>query len=130
MTKNALKIISDAMKSLGLEYAFMRYKVKPGKKEPLMYFTGEYQEIEPMYENGMHESKFLLNGWSRGTWLALEEAKDKICNYFNRVSGKTVIAEDGSAVAIFYASASVVQTGDADLKRIQINLDVMEWSVE
>ena len=39
------------------------------------------------------------------------------------------MAEDGSAVAIFYATSLVVPTGDAELKRIQINLDVKEWSV-
>lgn len=129
MSKDALKIISDAMESLGLNYAFMEYHVEPDEEVPLQYFVGEYQEIEPLYENGLQESSFLLTGFSRGTWLALEEAKEAICNYFNKISGKTVIAKDGSAVAIFYANSLVVPTGNAELKRIQINLDVKEWRV-
>ena len=125
MTKAGLKIISDAMESLGLNYGFMEWTGKP--KYP--YFIGEYQEITPTNESGMQESTFLLTGFSRESWLALEDAKEAIRDYFNKVSGKTVIAEDGTAVAIFYANSFVLPTGDAELKKIQINLDVKEWSV-
>lgn len=125
MTKAGLKIISDAMESLGLNYDFMEWTGKP--KYP--YFIGEYQEITPTNESGMQESTFLLTGFSRESWPALEDAKEAIRDYFNKVSGKTVIAEDGTAVAIFYANSFVLPTGDAELKKIQINLDVKEWSV-
>lgn len=126
MTTKGLKIISEAMEALGLNYAFAEWTGKP--KYP--YFVGEYQEITPTNETGMQESTFLLTGFSRDSWLALENAKEAIRDYFNKVSGKTVIAEDGSAVAIFYANSFVVPTGDAELKKIQINLDVKEWSVK
>ena len=78
----------------------------------------------------LQESTFILNGFTRGTWLSLEESKNKIEQYFNKVSGKTVIAESGNAVAVFYSSSLVIPTGDAELKRIQINLTVKEWSVK
>lgn len=129
MSKATLKIISDAMESLGLPYGFIEYRIGDGEEIPETYFVGEYQELEPITEDGLQESTFLLTGFSRGTWLALENAKEAISNYFNKVSGKTVIAEDGSAVAIFYSNSLVVPTGDAELKRLQINLDVKEWSV-
>lgn len=125
MRKNALKIIADAMKELGLNYRFMEWKTKPSYP----YFTGEYQESEPITEDGFQETTFILNGFSRESWEALEEAKESIQNYFNKVSGKTVIAEDGSAVAVFYLTSTVIPTGDAELKRIQINLEIKEWSV-
>lgn len=125
MTTKGLNIISEAMEALGLNYAFMEWTGKP--KYP--YFVGEYQEITPTNETGMQETTFLLTGFSRDSWLALEDAKESIRDYFNKVSGKTVIAEDGSAVAIFYANSFVLPTGDAELKKIQINLDVKEWSV-
>lgn len=128
MSIEALKVISDAMTALGLNYGFMEYKA--GKQLPKMYFVGEYQEIEPMNEDGLQETTFLLTGFSRGTWFQLEEAKQKIADYFSKVSGRTVIADNGSAVAVFYANSLVVPTGDAELKRIQINLDVKEWSVK
>lgn len=126
MSKEALKIISDAMKSLGLNYAFMGWTDAPAYP----YFIGEYQEIEPMYEDGMQETQFILTGFSRDTWEALEDAKEKIAFLFNKVSGKTVIADSGSAVAVFYANSLVVPTGDAELKKIQINLTIKEWSVK
>lgn len=126
MTIRALKIISNAMDELGLAYGFGEYAAVP---VVYPYFVGEYSETEPMYEHGLQESTFLITGFSRGSWLALEEAKEKIENYFNRVSGKVVMAENGSAVAVFYANSMIVPTGDAELKRIQINLSIKEWSV-
>lgn len=129
MSKAGLKIISDAMESLGLAYAFMRYDVEEGEEAPETYFVGEYEESEPTDESGLQETTFLITGFSRGSWLALEDAKEQISAYFNKVGGHTVIADNGSAVAVFYANSLVVPTEDAELKRIQINLDVREWSV-
>lgn len=131
MSKEALKIISDAMSEMGLNYEFMEWTTKPAYP----YFTGEYQEIEPYNEDGLQETSFILNGFARDTgegktaYLALEDAKEKIADYFSKVSGKTVTTDKGSAVAVFYANSLVVPTGDAELKRLQINLTVKEWSV-
>ena len=125
MTTEMLKAVKGGMEALGLNYAFMQWEgdiVYP-------YFVGEYQETPPMSEDGLQEATFVLTGFTRGSWLDLEAAKEKIENYFNKISGKTVIAEDGSAVAIFYANSLVVPTGDAELKRIDINLPVKEWKV-
>ena len=61
--------------------------------------------------------------------MTLENARERIENYVHKVGGKTVMAEDGSAVAVFYANSLIVPTGDAELKRIQINLHCKEWSV-
>ncbi len=127
MTRNALKIISTAMDTLGLEYGFVRYDKKP---IVYPYWVGEYQETATTTESGYSTSSFLLTGFHRGTWEDLELQKERIANYFNKVSGKTVMAEDGSAVAVFYSHSLIVPTMDADLKRIQINLDVHEWSVK
>lgn len=126
MTKNVLKIIGEAMEALGIEYDFGVYEADT---VVYPYFVGEYQETEPISESGLQESTFILNGFSRDTWLTLEEAKSKIEKYFNKISGKIVMVDDGSAVAIFYSNALIVPTGDAELKRIQINLHVKEWSV-
>ena len=130
MSKAGLKIISDAMESLGFAYSFMRFDVAEGEKAPDAYFVGEYQETEPISESGLQESTFLLTGFTRKSWLLLEDAKEVISAYFNKVGGHTVIADDGSAVAVFYSNSLVVPTEDAELKRIQINLDVKEWSVK
>lgn len=93
------------------------------------YFVGEYTEQAPMTEDGMQESTFILTGFTRGTWLDLEEIKEEIAEYFDSVSGKITIAESGSAIAIFYAGGFAVPTMDAELKKIQINLSIKEWKV-
>ena len=126
MSKNLLKVVSDGMTELGLEYEFGEYT-----KEPIVYpyFVGEYTETEPMTEDGLQETTFMLSGFSRDAWLTLENAKAKIENYFNKVYGKTVMVDDGSAVAVFYGSSLIVPTGDEELKKIQINLQCEEWKV-
>lgn len=126
MSKNVLKMVSTAMEALGLEYGYVTYKKKP---IVYPYFVGQYNETESVTESGLQEGTFTLTGWTRGEWLTLEDARERIENYFNKISGKIVMVEDGSAVAIFYASSLVVPTMDAELKRIQINLITKEWSV-
>jgi hypothetical protein len=126
MSKQVLKLVSDAMTFLGIEYGFVEYSSDP---VAYPYFVGEYQETESTTEDGLQETTFILTGFTRESWLSLEEAKEKIENYFNRVSGYTVITDNGSGVAIFYADTLIVPTGDAELKSIQINLSVKEWKV-
>jgi len=69
-----------------------------------------------------------LAGFSRVGIEALEEAKETIKKHFDKVSGM-VIADKESAVAIFYAGSFPVRTMDAELKKIQVNLNIKEWSV-
>lgn len=130
MTSKPLQIIADAMDSLGIEYGFGVYRGNAAGKIVYPYFVGEYTETPPLYENGLQESTVMLTGFHRGTWEQLEAAKTKIENYFNKISGKTVMADDGSAVIVFYDNAIVIPKEDAELKSIQINLSVQEWSVK
>jgi hypothetical protein len=130
MTTKPLSIVSDALASLGIEYGFGAYSGNTSGKIVYPYFVGEYTENEALNEDGLQTATFMLTGFHRGTWEELETAKAKIENYFNKVSGKTVMADDGSAVIIFYDSALVIPKEDAELKSIQINLSVQEWSVK
>lgn len=127
MLKETLKLISDAMESMQIPYEYAEWA---SAELPSPFFVGEYQEIEPLNESGLQENLFILTGTSRNTWAELEDAKEKIAAYFNKVSGRTVITASGAAVAVFYSNGLVVPTGDAELKRIQINLEVKEWSVK
>lgn len=125
MSKNLLKVVSDGMAELGLAYEFGEYTAEI----VYPYFVGEYTETEPTTEDGLQETTFMLTGFSRDTWLTLENAKEQIESYFNKVYGKTVMVDDGSAVAAFYGNALIVPTGDEELKKIQINLHCKEWRV-
>lgn len=126
MSAEAMEVIESAMKTLGINYEFGVWA------SPVVYpyFVGEYQETPSINEDGMQETAFILNGFSRESWTQLEEIKEKIKNYFGRVGEKTVITDNGSAVAVFYSHSLIVPTGDAKLKRIEINLTIKEWSVK
>lgn len=114
------------MAAIGLNYSFMEYV--PEDEPVYPYWVGEYQEEESLNEDGEQDSTFIVTGFSRTTWEALEEEKEKIRKYYG-VTGKTVITDTGSAVAVFYMNAFPVPTGDAELKKIQINLRIKEWTV-
>jgi hypothetical protein len=130
-----LKAISDAMDALGINYAFGEYVLEKSEeseevKPKYPYFVGEYQERENMNEDGMTEKQFILTGFARGKGAIaeLESTKEKIKKYFPQVGGRLTTV-DGSAVVIYYASAfGNLPTGDASLKKIQINLNTKEWS--
>lgn len=126
MSKLALQIVSDAMREMGLTYGFVTYN---GNPVVYPYFVGEYAEEAPVNEDGMQATTFLITGFSRGSWLALEDAREQIERYFGMVSGKTVVADNGSAAAVFYERTLVIPTDDAELKRIEINLHIKEWKV-
>lgn len=126
MTSDVLKIIADSLEAANINYEFMEWTSEP----VYPYFVGEYQETPSISEDGLQESTFILTGFSRSTWAALEEAKSTIENIFSRISGKTVISSNGNGVAVFYENSLVIPTGDAELKKIQINLSIKEWKVK
>ena len=125
MSVAVMKYVDNLMHSMGIPYEFMRWKEKP---PDVCYFTGEYTELEMpnREENGRQDITFILRGFTRGDWLVLEEAKEKI----ERNVAKTAILPDGTGIAVFYGSAMSVPTGDAELKSIKINLNIQEWKVK
>lgn len=126
MTMEVLNFISSNLEQIGIDYEFEEWTSDP---VPEPYFVGEYSESPPMDESGLQEVTFILTGTAR-TWILLEIAKSKIEKLFSKVTGKTAILENHSGIAIFYSNSFPVPTGDAELKRIQINLTIKEWSVE
>lgn len=125
MKIETLNYIGNAMKEMGINYRFKRWKGKP----VYPYFTGSYVEKAPLNEDGLQESTFILEGHSRGSAIALEEVKEKIKEYFG-TTGETTKTEDGTVVVVSYSDSAPVNTVDAELEKIQINLDVKEWSVK
>lgn len=120
MTTEVLKHIDEALTAAGINYQFGEWTsdvVYP-------YFTGEYQESPPDTEDGHQETTFILNGFSRGKWIDLETAKAKIEKIF---TNNTSILDNGSGMDVSYSGALIVPTGDAELKRMQINLTIQEW---
>ena len=88
------------------------------------FWVGEYQEINYSYENGCKEYSFTLTGTNRGTWSQLESDKNKIQELF---ANHTAILPDGNSVAIFYETAYMIPSEDAEIRRMQIQLNIKEW---
>ena len=123
MSKAVLNYMKNELEALGINYQFGEWTTDP---VPDPYFIGEYTEPDSTTkeEDGYQEITFMLTGTSR-TWIALEEAKETI----ERNIFKTAILSNGNGIAVFYSGSLTIPTDDAELKRIQINLTIKEWSV-
>ena len=119
-----LKFIAEQLESIGVPYEFGEWS----SAVQYPYFVGEITEEEPTTEDGLEPSTMLLTGFTRGEYLDLEIMKDKIKRHFHPIHGCHGWT-DGGAIVVFYESAFYVPTGEADLKRIQINLQIKEWKV-
>ena len=120
---NVLGIFANELKNIGVPYEFMEWT------SPVQYpyFIGEYAETVPVTEDGYESSSLILTGTTKGSWLELEQIKEKIKNHFPSIFGLRKSTDTG-AVVFYYANSLPVPTGEAGLKRIQINIDVKEWS--
>ena len=128
MQKETLKFIGDALASAGIPYEYEEFN---SSIESLnRYWVGEYSESEPMTEDGLEESTFILSGYAKEDPLILENDKKTIKQLFPAIGGNMAILGNGSGVAVFYVNAFPVPTGDDFIKKLQINLTIKEWMVE
>jgi hypothetical protein len=118
----ALKFIKEQMDILKIPYEFGEWTSEI--KYP--YFVGEYTETEPATEDGLEESYIILTGFHRGKYIELIDIKDKIKKHFHPIHGLRGKTDSG-AITVFFGDAFVVPTGEADLKKIQITLNIKEW---
>lgn len=123
MSIAVLEYMKSRMQALGIPYAFMQWE----EALPEYYFVGEYNELAmaTKEEDGRQDITLILRGFTRGAWLLLEQARETIEQNITQ----TAILENGSGIACFYDGATVVPTGDAELKSIKINLTIQEWKV-
>jgi hypothetical protein len=122
---SVLSIINEELDSIGVPYEFMRWT--SGVTDE--YWVGEYSEDPITTEDGYKASTVILTGTINtidGTWLQLERTRAKIEKHFHPVCGLSKATDNGSVV-IFYENSFPIPTGEANLKRIQINLQVKEW---
>ena len=124
MSIAALKFISDNLDALSIPYELGVWSSDP---VPDPYFVGEYNEPESteLEENGLQEIDFILTGTGT-TWIGLENAKEIIESNIS----KTATLPNGNGIAVFYTGSLLIPTGDAELKRLQINLNIKEWRVK
>lgn len=121
-----LKFINEQMDILSVPYEFGEWT--SDVKYP--YFVGELPSDEGFTtEDGKEEITFILNGFHRGKTIDLEEIKEKIKKHFHPITGLSAKTDSGS-IAVFFNGSFYIPTGEADLKRIQINLEIITWKGE
>lgn len=118
-----LKFISKQMGLIGVPYEFGQWT----SDVTYPYFVGEQSSPETFpAEDGSEESTIILTGFHRGKIIGLETVKDKIKKRFNPWTGLLSKTDSGS-IAVFFDGSFYIPTGEADLKKIQINLKIKEW---
>lgn len=125
MTIKGLGYINSILESLGFPYEFGHWKTEP---VPRTYWTGEYTESEPMTEDGLEESSFLLVGTSNESILKLEEVKNQVKQ--KTKYGMTDILDDGSGIAVSYGGSQFIPSVELGVFRLQITLNIKEWSCD
>lgn len=123
MIETALGIVKDELKKIGVPYEFMRWT---SEDIPDVYWIGEYSETPTDAEDGYREGTLMLTGTCLNAWLELMQHRSKIEDHFPMEGGLRISTAKG-AVVIFYANSFPVQTGEADLKRMQVDLQIKAW---
>ena len=95
MTVEGLNYVNNLMESLNIPYEFMEWT----SDIPETYWIGEYQEIEPLNEDGMEECNFILTGNTKGSFLNLENVKELL---------KDTLGCDGETIAILLAFRALI----------------------
>ena len=111
-----LKFINEQMDMIAVPYEFMEWTA------PVVYPYG----VGETTEDGAEQSTLLLTFFHRGKMIDLLEIKEKIKKHFPPVYGLRGETE-GGAIAVFYDGFLPIPSGEADLKKIQINLKINEW---
>ena len=120
-----LQFMNAQMDSLAIPYEFGEWT----SAVSYPYTVGECTEVPVMVEDGSEEHSFILTVFHRGQYMALEEIKEKLKKHFHPVHGLRAAVEGGT-IAAFYGGAFYIPTGEADLKKLQVNLTIKTWKGE
>ena len=122
MIETALNKVRTQLQNNSIPYEYMRWTAPVDDR----YWIGEYSEVSTETEDGSKEYALTLTGTTRESWYELEKDRAKIENLFPSVGGSRFPNTKG-AIIIFYQNSFPVPTGEADLKRIQVNLQIKAW---
>lgn len=117
-----LKYIKEQLNLLAIPYEFGEWT----SDVTYPYYVGEITEDPSMTEDGAEESTLILTGFNRGNLIDLMVGKEKIKRHFHPIHGLRGDTS-GGAIAVFYDGFFAISTGEAQLKKIQINLKIKQW---
>ena len=117
-----LKFINEQMDMISVPYEFGEWT----SPVSYPYGVGEITEEPIATEDGAEQSTLLLTFFNRGKMIDLLEIKERIKKRFDPVAGLRGKTDSGTIV-VFYDGFFAIPSGEADLKKIQINLKIIEW---
>ena len=117
-----LKFINEQMAAISIPYEFGEWQ--SDVKYP--YYVGEITEEPITTEDGLEEYTLMVTGFHRGKYIDLEKDKEKIKKHFDPISGLSGKIDSGVIVA-YFDGAFYVPSGEASLKKIQMNLKIKVW---
>lgn len=117
-----LNFINEQMDILEVPYEFGEWT----SEIIYPYTVGEITEEPVTTEDGLEESILILTCFHRGKAIVLETVKKKIKKHFDPKIGLCAKIDSGS-IAVFFDGSFYIPTGEADLKKLQINLKIKEW---
>ena len=117
-----LKFINEQMDMISVPYEFGEWT----SPVAYPYGVGEITEEPITTEDGAEQSTLLLSYFHRGKMIDLLKIKERIKKHFPPIYGLRGETE-GGAIAAFYDGFFTIPSGEADLKKIQINIIIKEW---
>lgn len=121
---NKLGFINEQFENLAIPFEFLEWTSAVNYP----YYVGEITEEPLTTEDGFEQSTLLVTGFHRGNAATLESDKEKIKKHFHPINGLHGQTDNGRIV-VFFDGAFYIPTGEAGLKKIQINLLIKEWKV-
>ncbi len=118
MKKTLLAEFKKALDSLSIESA---YRVYSGDKYP--YLTYEYHKTGVTREDGGITGEFFCEIWTRNTFEELEDIDELLEDYFKQINIKV----NNNVYHFDYDSSTPDETGDAELKKLQVIITTKYW---
>lgn len=114
---NVLTIMKNELEKMNIPYTFDAWD---GEIE-LPQWIGEISEVPTNDEDGKSEYSFILTGYATTYGYLFEVA--------NELKKKYKLSQIVDKVVIKYNDAKTVDNGTEDLKQIEVNMTIKEWSV-
>lgn len=118
MKNRLLTAFKSALDYLGITSAYRRYS---GDKYP--YLTYEYFVTNVSHEDGGTDGELFCEIWTRGTLAELDDIDEKLKDYFKQKNIKV----DNDVIHFDYATSTPEDTGDSELKKLQVTITTKYW---
>ena len=125
MTSEGLKYMNSLFESLEIPYEFLQWN---SSNVPNTYWTGDYIDNEPMNEDGMEQTSFILTGVTNRKFIELETVKQKLKSHITN-EGMTAVLESGSVIAVTFVDSQPLPSVEYGVHRLQITLNIREWRI-